>query len=403
MIIEPKIRGFICTTAHPAGCEQSVAQQINYVKSQGTYSGPKNVLVIGASTGFGLASRIAAAWGFGAKTIGVFFEKPADSKRTATAGWYNTAAFEKFAHQDGLYAKSINGDAFSNDIKQQTADLIREDLGQIDLVVYSLASPRRIHPNTGEVFNSTLKPIGKTFTSKTVDPFRDEVKEITIEPASQEEIQNTVEVMGGEDWRMWIDFLAKENLLAPNFKTVAYTYIGPELTHDIYKEGTIGRAKDDLHNTATQLNAQYQGQGEAIISVNKALVTQASAAIPVVPLYISILFKIMKQQGTHEGCIEQIQRLFKKEMYAAQPSKRDAEGRIRIDDLEMDQTVQEMVEELWPQINSENLNELTDIQGYRDDFYRLFGFKLEGVDYAADVNPEVNIASIKEQKDTMAV
>ena len=395
MIIQPKIRGFICTTAHPVGCFNVVQEQINYIKSHGTFKGPKNVLVIGSSTGYGLASRIAATFGAGAKTIGVFFEREADDKRTATAGWYNTVAFEKIAHRDGYYAKSINGDAFSNEIKQRTADLIRQDLKQIDLIIYSLASPRRTHPNTGQVFSSVLKPIGKSYTSKTVDAFRGEVKDITIESATDEEIQNTIAVMGGEDWEMWIDFLLQQNLLAEGIKTVAYSYIGPELTHPIYKEGTIGRAKEDLRHSAEKITKKLKNlHGQAVVSVNKAVVTQASAAIPVVPLYISLLFKIMKEKGTHEGCIEQIARLFKDHLYAANSSP-DAEGYIRIDDLEMTKDVQQKIAEYWSQITTENLSQLTDIEGYRDEFYRLFGFNADNVDYEAEVNPNIKIDSIE--------
>ncbi len=396
MIIQPKIRGFICTTAHPAGCFRMVEEQVNYVKSQGTFEGPKNVLVIGASTGYGLASRIAATFGANAKTIGVFFEKEADDKRTATAGWYNTAAFEKIAHAENHYAKSINGDAFSHEIKQRTAELIRRDLQKIDLVIYSLASPRRIHPDTQHIFSSVLKPIGKNYTNKTVDAFRGEVKDITIEAASEDEINNTIAVMGGEDWEMWIDFLARENLLADGVKTVAYSYIGPELTHPIYKQGTIGRAKDDLRDSAEKITNKLSSlHGEAVISVNKAVVTQASAAIPVVPLYISLLFKIMKEKGTHEGCIEQIERLFKDHLYGKH-STRDAEGYIRVDDLEMTADVQKKIAELWPQISTENLEQLSDIEGYRNEFYRLFGFNAENVDYAADISPAIKINSIEE-------
>jgi enoyl-[acyl-carrier protein] reductase/trans-2-enoyl-CoA reductase (NAD+) len=396
MIIQPKIRGFICTTAHPAGCEQVVLQQIQYVKEKGQYQGPKNVLVIGASTGYGLASRIAATFGTGAKTIGVFYEKEADERRTASPGWYNTAAFEKFAHQDGLYAKSINGDAFSNAIKESTADLIRKDLGKVDLIIYSLASPRRIHPVTGHVYSSTLKPIGQSFTGKTIDAFRGEVKDVTIESADEEEVANTVAVMGGEDWEMWIDYLAKEDLLAEGVKTVAYSYIGPELTHAIYKDGTIGKAKEDLKATADKLDLKLKSlHGEALISVDKAVVTQASAAIPVVPLYISILFKIMKENGIHEGCIEQIQRLMHDHLYSSQSPKRDAEGYIRLDDLEMRSDIQKKVMDVWPTVTSDNLNALTDVKGYCDEFYRLFGFNVKGIDYDADINPVVAIPSIQ--------
>ena len=399
MIIEPKIRGFICTTAHPKGCEQNVLEQINYVKAQGKFPGPKNVLVIGASTGYGLASRIAAAFGTQANTIGVFFERPADQRRPASAGWYNTAAFEKFAHAAHLYAKSVNGDAFSNDIKQQTAELIRQDLGKIDLIIYSLASPRRIHPDTGEIFSSTLKPVGQEFTSKTVDPFSGEVKEVTLPPASEVEVANTVAVMGGDDWERWIDFLAQENLLAEGVKTVAYSYIGPALTHAIYKDGTIGQAKAHLQKTAKKLTHTLEKlHGEAVVSVNKALVTQASAAIPVVPLYISLLFKVMKAKGTHEDCIAQIVRLYQDHLYTQHPHPRDAEGLIRIDDWEMDPAVQNAIFEIWEKVNSVNVETLTDIESYRDEFRRLFGFGLEGVDYTVDVDPVVEIESINESE-----
>ncbi len=388
MIIQPKIRGFICTTAHPIGCMKAVEEQINYVKSKGKFKGPKKALIIGASTGYGLASRIAVTYGAGAKTIGVFYEKAADEKRTASAGWYNSIAFETFAHRDGYYAKNVNGDAFSQAIKEQTAELIRQDLGQVDLVVYSLAAPRRIHPVTGQVYSSVLKPVGKPFTGKTVDAFRGEVKEVTLEPATEEEIAHTVAVMGGEDWEMWIDFLAKEKLLAEEVKTISYTYIGPQLSHAIYKDGTIGKAKEHLKMTSNKLDQKLKAlKGEAVISVDKAVVTQASAAIPVVPLYIAILFKVMKEKGLHEGCIEQMVRLFKDHLYAAHAPSRDGEGYIRLDDWEMREDVQQRVLELWPQVTSENLSQLTDIKGYCDDFYRLFGFNLSGVDYDADVNP----------------
>lgn len=397
MIILPKIRGFICTTAHPVGCEKSVELQIQYVKEHGRFEGPRKVLVIGASTGYGLASRIAATYGGQAKTIGVFFEKEADDKRTATAGWYNTAAFEKFAKQDGYYAKSINGDAFSDAIKQQTADLIKQDLQQVDLIIYSLASPRRQHPQNGQLYSSVLKPIGKTFSGKTVDAFRAEVKDVTIEPASEEEIEHTVAVMGGEDWEMWIDTLASQNLLAPGCKTVAYSYLGPDITHDIYKSGTIGRAKEHLKATADKLNQKLAAvNGEAMVSVDKAVVTQASAAIPVVPLYIAILFKLMKEQGTHEGCIEQMVRLFKDNLYAAKPAARDSEGFIRLDDLEMNADLQRQIKEIWPTVNTENVRETTDIHGYCEEFYRLFGFHMKGVDYNAETNPVVKIPSLTE-------
>jgi len=392
MIIEPKFRGFICTAAHPKGCYQSVLQQVETVKSQEHFDGPKNVLIIGASTGYGLASRIAATFGAGAKTIGLFFERPAAGKRTASAGWYNTVAFEKLAEADGYYAKSINGDAFSNEIKEQTAALIKTDLGQVDLVIYSLASPRRTDPNTGETYSSTLKPIGESYTNKTVDPLSGEVKEITIEPSNEDEIENTIKVMGGEDWEMWIDFLSSRNLLTDDAVTVAYSYIGPELTYAVYKNGTIGRAKDHLFETAKKLDNKLSG-GRAFISVNKALVTQASAAIPVVPLYMSILFKLMKEKGTHEGCIEQIYRLLKDNIYSSNTNL-DSEGRIRIDDLEMQPDIQAKIEEIWLQVNSENIEQLTDIKGYREEFYRLFGFDMDNIDYKTDVNVDLEIPSI---------
>ena len=395
MIIQPKIRGFICTTAHPAGCRQVVEEQIHYVKSKGTFKGAKNVLVIGASTGYGLASRIVATFGGGAKTIGVFFEKEADEKRTASAGWYNTAAFEDIAHRENHYAKSINGDAFSDEIKQQTIELIRRDLKQVDLVIYSLASPRRTHPKTGNVFSSVLKPIGQSFTSKTVDAFRGEVKEITLESATQDEIDHTIEVMGGEDWEMWIDLLMKEDLLAEGAIAVAYSYIGPVLTHSIYKNGTIGKAKEHLKMTADKLDKKLKSKkGRALLSVNKAVVTQASAAIPVVPLYISLLFKLMKEKGTHENCIEQMYRLFHDFLYASYEFICDASGQIRLDNLEMEDDIQQKIAELWPTITTENLNQLTDIKGYCNEFYRLFGFNTQHVNYEADVNADAKIASL---------
>ncbi len=396
MIIQPKIRGFICTTAHPEGCAASVAEQIAVAKKKGTFKGPKNVLVIGASTGYGLASRIAATYGCQANTIGVFFEKEADEKRTASPGWYNTAAFENHAHQDGFYAKSINGDAFSQAIKDDVVNLIKKDLQQIDLIIYSLASPRRMHPVTGHVYSSVLKPIGKPFEGKTVDTFRGEVKDVVIEPANDEEVANTIAVMGGEDWQMWIDTLLSHGLLANGVKTVAYSYLGPKLTHDIYMQGTIGKAKEDLKATADKLNQQLAVlNGEAVVSVDKAVVTQASAAIPVVPLYVSILFKLMKEQGTHEGCIEQMLRLFSEHLYAANPPARDTEGYIRLDDLEMKPDLQRKIEEIWPQVTTENVESITDIEGYRNDFYRLFGFNIKGVNYDAETDPAVKIPSLQ--------
>ncbi len=395
MIIEPRMRGFICTTAHPKGCEQNVRNQIAYIQSKGGVNGPKRVLVIGASTGFGLASRITSAFGSGAATIGVFFEKEPAEGKTASPGWYNSAAFETCAQEAGLYAKSINGDAFSNEVKAQAADLIRKDMGQVDLIIYSLASPVRLDPTTGILHRSVLKPIGQTYTNKTVDFHSGKVTEVSIAPANEEDIANTVAVMGGDDWQMWMAYLKKENLLAPGATTVAYSYIGPALTEAVYRKGTIGRAKDHLEATAFRISDDLSDiGGKAYVSVNKALVTQASSAIPVIPLYISLLFKIMKAKGTHEGCIEQIHRLYAERLYTAGEVPVDAEGRIRIDDWEMAVDVQEQVAALWVTADTENLPAIGDLEGYRRDFYNLFGFDVDGVDYKADANEMVPIASI---------
>ena len=389
------MRGFICLTAHPKGCEQSVKNQIEYVKSKGPIDGAKKVLVIGASTGFGLASRITSAFGSNASTIGVFFEKPPSEGKTASPGWYNSAAFEKLAHEAGLYAKSINGDAFSNEIKKQTLDLIKSDLGQVDLVIYSLASPVRMNPNTGVLHRSVLKPIGSTFTNKTVDFHSGVVSNISIEPCNEEDIENTVAVMGGEDWSMWIEDLKAANLLAPGAKTVAYSYIGPSLTEAVYRKGTIGRAKDHLEGTAFSITDSLKSiGGTAFVSVNKALVTQASSAIPVIPLYISLLYKIMKEEGIHEGCIEQIQRLYQNKLYAGTDIPIDEKGRIRIDDWEMRADVQEKVAKLWEQATTENLLSIGDLEGYKKDFHNLFGFGFEGVNYEADTDEMVPVSSI---------
>jgi enoyl-[acyl-carrier protein] reductase / trans-2-enoyl-CoA reductase (NAD+) len=398
MIIEPRMRGFICLTAHPVGAAQNVKNQIAYVKSNGEIAnGPKKVLVIGASTGFGLASRISAAFGSNASTIGVFFEKGPAEGKTASPGWYNSAAFETEAHAAGLYAKSINGDAFSNEIKQQTIDLIKADLGQVDLVVYSLASPVRQHPVTGVLHRSTLKPIGGVFSNKTVDFHTGKVSEVTIQPAVEEDIENTVVVMGGEDWAMWIDALKGAGVLADGATTVAYSYIGPAVTEAVYRKGTIGRAKDHLEATAFEIADKLKDiNGHAYVSVNKALVTQASSAIPVIPLYISLLYKIMKAKGLHEGTIEQIDRLYRERLYTGTEVPVDDKGRIRIDDWEMRDDVQAEVAKLWNEATTENLAELGDLEGYRRDFYSLFGFDIDGVDYNADTNEMVNIESIKE-------
>lgn len=392
MIIKPKVRGFICTTAHPAGCEESVNRQIAAVKSRKPLQGAKKVLVIGASTGYGLASRIAASFGMGADTVGLFFERPASDDRTATAGWYNTAAFEKAAREAGYIAESLNGDAFSHDIKEQTVKLVREKLGKVDLVVYSIASPRRTDPDTGEVYTSVLKPVGRAFSNKTVNVQNGVVSDVTLEPASDEEIRQTRKVMGGEDWAMWLELLAKEDLLADGVVTLAYSYIGPEVTHAIYREGTIGKAKDHLEATAHDLTARLAPyNGRAFVSVNKALVTQASSAIPVVPLYISLLYRIMKEKGTHEGCIEQMARMFERIYNGTGEVPTDEKGRIRMDDWEMEDDVQTLIANIWPGISTESLAELGDLDGYRKEFLQLFGFEFENVDYEADVNPNVQL------------
>lgn len=395
MIIEPRMRGFICLTAHPDGCAESVKNQIQYVQSKGAIDGAKKVLVIGASTGFGLASRITSAFGSGAATIGVFFEKEPAEGKTATPGWYNTAAFETEAQKAGLYAKSINGDAFSNEIKQKTIDLIKADLGQVDMVIYSLASPVRMHPVTGVLHRSVLKPIGGTFTNKTVDFHTGNVTQVSIEPANQEDIDNTVVVMGGEDWAMWMEALKNAGVLADGVTTIAYSYIGPEVTEAVYRKGTIGRAKDHLEASAFEITDSLKSiSGKAYVSVNKALVTQASSAIPVIPLYISLLYKIMKAEGVHEGCIEQIQRLFSERLYAGKDVPTDEKGRIRIDDWEMREDIQEKVKSLWATATTENLPEIGDLAGYKQDFLNLFGFGFDGVDYDAEANEMTLITSI---------
>jgi enoyl-[acyl-carrier protein] reductase/trans-2-enoyl-CoA reductase (NAD+) len=391
MIIKPKVRGFVCVTAHPAGCAANVREQIDYVKGQPSIAdGPKRVLVVGASTGYGLASRIEAAFGCGASTVGVFLEREGTEKRPATAGWYNSVAFERFAHANGLHASSVNGDAFSDEIKSRTVDLIASGIGGVDLVVYSLAAPVRKHPKTGATHRSVLKPLGKVYEGKTLDTDRDEVKDIRVEPASPQEAEETVSVMGGEDWEWWIDALDGAGLLARGCRAIAFTYIGPRLTWPIYWEGTIGRAKEDLDRAAGSINDRLRARGgSAAVAVMKGLVTQASSAIPVVPLYISLLYKIMKEKGIHEGCIEQIQRLFATRLYAGAEPEWDKDGRIRMDDRELRDDVQAAIDEAWPRITTDNLNEVTDYGGYKDEFLKLFGFGLPGVDYDADVDPVV--------------
>jgi len=390
MIIKPKVRGFICTNAHPAGCAENVAQQINYIKAQnfeGTNDQPKNVLIIGASTGYGLASRITAAYGFGANTLGLFFEKPASEKRTGSAGYYNSAAFDKQAVADGLYSKSINGDAFSNEAKEKAIALIKADMGKVDMVVYSLASPRRTDPITGETYMSTLKPIGQTYTTKSLNTDTKLISEVSVDAANDDEIAGTIKVMGGEDWALWIDALNNAGVLADGAKTVAYTYIGDKLTKPMYGDATIGKAKEHLDVTAADLNTRLDV--DARVSVLKAVVTQASAAIPVMPLYLSILFKEMKEAGTHEGCIEQLHRLFKECVYNDKP-RLDNDNRFRVDELELKPEMQAKVEAAWEQVNSDNLAQFSDYDGYRTEFLRLFGFGLASVDYDADISPLVD-------------
>jgi len=390
MIIKPKVRGFICTNAHPQGCAAHVQEQIDYTRAQGAIDGgPKKVLVIGCSTGYGLASRITSAFGSGAKTLGLCFEKPPTERKTASAGYYNTAAFHAAAEQKDLYARTINGDAFSNEIKEQVIAAIKEDLGQVDLVVYSLASPRRTDPATGETYSSVLKPIGEGYTAKNLNTDTMKIGEVTVEPATEQEIHDTVKVMGGEDWELWLAALDQAGVLAEGAKTVAYTYLGDKITWPIYGHATIGKAKEDLDRAAAVLNQQLsEKNGQARVAVLKALVTQASSAIPIMPLYMSILFKVMKEQGTHEGCIEQIQRLFTECLYTDTP-RTDSDGRLRVDNLELDPAVQAEVEAIWPQVTEENLLQLTDYKGYNADFLKLFGFGFDSVDYDAETSPLV--------------
>ncbi len=391
MIITPKVRGFICTTTHPTGCFSNVKKQIEVIKHGGPIdNGPKKVLVIGASTGYGLASRITAAFGCGAATIGVFFEKPGTDKKPGTAGWYNSAAFESCAHDAGLYAKSINGDAFSDECRKQVIDLIKQDLGKIDLIVYSLAAPVRKLPDTGEVVRSALKPIGQTYKTTAVDVNKDTIIEASIDPASEDEIANTVKVMGGQDWELWVKALADADVLAEGVKTLAYSYIGTDLTWPIYWHGTLGKAKEDLDRAAKENNKVLQKvNGSAYVAVMKSVITQASSAIPVMPLYISMVFKIMREKNLHEVPIDQLDRLFRTKLCQNEIETDDC-NRIRMDDWELRDDVQQACRDLWPQITTENLRQLTDYQQYKDEFLNLFGFGCDDVDYNADVNPEVN-------------
>jgi len=390
MIIKPKIRRNICLTAHPLGCAAQVKAQINYVKARDRIESPKRVLVIGASNGYGLAARIVSTFSSTASTIGVAYERPGTKSKTGTAGWYNIESFKKQAETDGYQAWNINGDAFSEGLKSQVLDSIRENLGEVDFLVYSIAAPRRMDPHTGELYSTVIKPIGNTFTSKTVDFLSGKVSEITAEPATEEEIAHTVKVMGGEDWRLWIEMLKNGGVLAENFLTIAFSYIGPDFTKAIYRDGTIGKAKEDLENSADQINDVLAPlKGKATVSINKALVTRASAVIPAVPLYISLLYKVMKEKNLHEGCIQQIYRLYHHFLFTDGPAAVDHKGRIRLDDWEMSQDVQKKVAELWAQVTTENLSQLADIDGLRQEFLRHHGFGMPGVEYGLDVEPDI--------------
>ena len=395
MVIKPKIRGFICTNAHPAGCAAHVNEQIAYVKSQPQADAkPKNVLVIGASTGYGLSSRITAAFGNNAKTLGIFFEKPPTEKKTASAGWYNTAAFQAAADSAGIWSKNINGDAFSHEIKAKAIETIKAELGEIDLIVYSLASPRRTDPDTGEVYSSTLKPIGQSVTTKNLNTSKRIIDSVSVDAASEEEIQGTIDVMGGADWELWIKALGEAGVLANGFKTVAYTYIGKELTWPIYGHATIGRAKEDLDRASAAIKTTTANiKGEAYVTSLNAVVTQASSAIPIMPLYISAMFKVMKADGTYEGCIEQIQALFRENIYGKNPTIDEA-GRLRQNNKELEDSVQQRVTDIWNAVDSDTIDELTDYVGYHQEFLKLFGFDVAGVDYDADISPELAINNL---------
>ncbi|MCL1093208.1 enoyl-ACP reductase FabV [Shewanella kaireitica] len=393
MIIKPRIRGFICTTTHPVGCEANVLEQINITKAKGKIAnGPKKVLVVGSSSGYGLSSRITAAFGSDAATLGVFFEKPSTETKPGTAGWYNSAAFDKFAKAEGLYSKSINCDAFSHEAKQKAIELIKEDLGQVDMVVYSLASPVRKLPDSGDLIRSSLKPIGEPYKATAVDTNKDIIIEASVEPATEQEIADTVTVMGGEDWELWMQALAEAGVLADGCKTVAYSYIGTELTWPIYWHGALGKAKMDLDRAAHALDDKLSATGgSANVAVLKSVVTQASSAIPVMPLYIAMVFKKMRAEGLHEGCIEQINRMFSERLYKADGSAAevDESNRLRLDDWELREEIQQHCRDMWPQVTSENLAELTDYREYKEEFLKLFGFGIEGIDYEQDVNPNV--------------
>ncbi|MCA0975554.1 trans-2-enoyl-CoA reductase family protein [Halomonas denitrificans] len=392
MIIKPKVRGFICTTTHPVGCEKNVLEQIEATRARGLASskGPKKVLVIGASSGYGLAARVTAAFGYGADTLGVFFEKPGTEKKPGTAGWYNAAAFDKFAKQEGLYSKSINGDAFSHEARAKAIELIKQDMGQVDLVVYSLASPVRKMPDSGELKRSSLKPIGETYRATAIDTNKDTIIEAEVEPASEQEIADTIDVMGGQDWELWMQALSEADVLAPGARSVAFSYIGTEITWPIYWHGALGKAKEDLDRAAAAIDGELkQSGGGANVAVLKSVVTQASAAIPVMPLYIAMVYRVMKEQGLHEGTIDQLNRLFGERLYGGEATTDDV-GRLRLDDWELRDDVQQACKDLWPQVTSDNLFDITDYAGYKHEFLKLFGFERSDVDYDADVNPDVS-------------
>jgi len=394
MIIKPKTRGFICITTHPVGCEANVLEQIDITKAKGAINnGPKNVLVIGSSSGYGLSSRIVAAFGSGAATLGVFFEKPGTEKKPGTAGWYNSAAFDKFAKAEGLYSKSLNGDAFSHEAKAKAIEIIKADMGKIDLVVYSLASPVRKLPDPGEVIRSALTPIGETYSATAVDTNKDLIISTSVEPATEQEIQDTVTVMGGADWELWMKALGDAGVLTDNCKTVAYSYIGTELTWPIYWHGALGKAKMDLDRAAHELDKTLSATGgSANVAVLKSVVTQASSAIPVMPLYIAMAFKKMREEGLHEGCIEQINRMFNDRLYRADGTTTpvDEDNRLRLDDWELREEIQQHCRDLWPSVTTENLSELTDYRQYKEEFLKLFGFGVKGIDYEADVDTVVD-------------
>ena len=392
MIIKPKVRGFICTTTHPVGCAMNVFEQIAATRDAVGHGaaqtqGPKKVLVIGASSGYGLAARITAAFGYGASTLGVFFEKPGSEKKPGTAGWYNSAAFDRYAKEEGLYSKAINGDAFAHSTREKAIELIKQDLGEVDLVIYSLASPVRKLPDSGELKRSALKPIGEIYRATAIDTNKDAIIEAEVEPATDQEIADTTQVMGGEDWELWIDALDRAGVLAPGAKSVAFSYIGTEITWPIYWHGALGKAKEDLDRAASEIDKRLSEKGgSANVAVLKSVVTQASAAIPVMPLYISMVYKVMKEQGLHEGTIDQLNRLFRDRLYADEAPETDDSGRLRLDDWELRDDVQQACKDLWPKVTTENLFDITDYAGYKHEFLKLFGFERADVDYDAEVD-----------------